>query len=161
MGTRRLSWPLVLLALVTLLASANAGVAAGRWAAVWRAFDDLRITLTGIEASGDASAVLVRLRFENRSPRPLQLSFARAGLWLNGRSLTAGEAHLGDLLLPPGERYELELQANVYAELRDYLRRERESGRLSWRVEGEVRMRVDELTDWVLVPYWAVWETQA
>ncbi|GBD16808.1 hypothetical protein HRbin26_01716 [bacterium HR26] len=161
MGTRRLSWPLALLALLAALASANAGVAAGRWLDVWRAFDNLRITLTGIEVADDESAVLVRLRLENGSGRTLRLSFARAGLWLNGRSLTAGEVSLGQVELPPGGRYDLELRANVYAELRDYLRRERESGRLSWRVEGEVRLRVGELTDWVLVPYWAVWETGA
>jgi hypothetical protein len=160
-GTRRLSWPLALLVLLAALASANAGVAAGRWLDVWRAFDDLRITLTGIEVADDESAVLVRLRLENGSGRTLRLSFARAGLWLNGRSLTAGEMSLPNLELAPGDRYDLELHANVYAELREYLRRERQGGRLSWRVEGEVRLRVDELTDWVLVPYLGTWETEA
>lgn len=158
MGTRRLSWPLALLVLLAALASANAGVAAGRWLDVWRAFDDLRITLTSIEVADDESAVLVRLRLENGSRRTLQLSFARAGLWLNGRSLTAGEASLGDMELPPGGRYDLELRAGVYADLRDYLRRERAGRRLSWQVAGEVRLRVDGLTDWVLVPYLGTWE---
>ena len=158
MGTRRLSWPLALLALLAALASANAGVAAGRWLDVWRAFDDLRITLTGIEVADDESAVLVRLRLENGSGRTLRLSSARAGLWLNGRSLTAGEASLSEVELPPGGLYDLELRAGVYADLRDYLHRERQGGRLDWQVAGEVRLRVDRLTDWVLVPYLGTWE---
>jgi hypothetical protein len=158
-GTRRLSWPRALLILVALLLSANAALAAGRWADVWRAFDDLQITLTGLEVGEESSAVLVRLRVDNRSHRSLHLAFARAGLWLNGRSLTAGEAHLGNLELAPGDGHDIALRANVHAELREYLARTQERGRLHWRVEGQLRIRVGDLTDWVLVPYWAVWET--
>jgi len=159
-GTRRLSWPRALLILGALVLSANAVMAAGRWAAVWRAFEDFQITLTGLEVVEDGTAVLVRVRVDNRSQRLLRLAFARAGLWLNGRSLTAGEAHLGNLELAPGGGYDIELRANVYAELREYLAGAQQRGRLHWRVEGQVRIRVDDLTEWVLVPYWAVWETE-
>lgn len=160
MTARLPTWPLALLVVFAVLAGTNAGAAAWRWLEVWRGLDRFTVTLLDIQVAEDASAVVVHLRLENGSGRPVRIGFARAGLWLNGRSLTAGETSLPSVELAPGARYDVELRGNVYAELRAYLQSQRDTGHLSWRVTGEIRLRVDELTDWILLPYRGTWETE-